>query len=349
MLSRVLVAVAALAAGLPALALADVDTAVVARVEVPRVYRLDGVVEAVQQSTVTAQTAGQVEQLLFDVEDYVEQGALIAVIKDTEQKARLTQAEASLKAAKAQLADAQSEYERIQGVFKKNLVSKQDMDKAAAGLKTARAQHEAAEAALAQAAEQRDYTQVRAPYTGIVTARHLEVGEVAQPGTPVMTGISLDRLRVIVDVPQGMVPAVRRYQQAQVRQPGSGWIDATGLTIFPFAEQGSNTFKVRLDLPAGLGGLFPGMFVKTAFVTGDEEALVVPEHAVVFRSEVTGVYVVDPAGAVSLRHVRLGHALGDGRTVVLAGLSEGERVAVDSIAAGVALKQQRSARVESHE
>ncbi|MFM1891944.1 MAG: hypothetical protein RLZ44_1021 [Pseudomonadota bacterium] len=347
MLSRTLAVLLGLSIAVPGLA--ALDTAEVEQVEVPRVYRLDGVVEAVNQSTVAAQTAGQVERLLVDVEDYVEQGALIAVLKDTEHQARLSQAEANLKAARAQWQDAQAEHERIKGVFEKNVVSKQDMDKAVAALQTARAQFEAAQATLAQAQEQYDYTQIRAPYTGIVTARHVEVGEIAQPGAPIMTGISLDQLRVIVDVPQGIVPAVRRYQQAQVRQPGDGWIDAAELTIFPFAEQGSNTFKVRLELPQGSSGMFPGMFVKTAFVTGTDQALAIPDESVVFRSEVTGVYVVDEQGGISLRHVRLGRALGDGRVAVLAGLSEGERVAVDTIAAGIALKAQRQDQGGDHE
>lgn len=349
MFSRILIGAVVLGFSLPVLA--ELDTVAVARVEVPHVYRLDGVVEAVNQSTISAQTTGQVEQILFDVEDYVQKGAVIAVLKDTEQKARLAQAEANLKAASAQLADAQKEYERIKGVFEKKVVSKQDMDKAAASLKTARAQFEAAQANLQQAKEQHGYTQVRAPYTGIVTQRHMEVGEVAQPGAPIMSGISLDHLRVVVDVPQGMVPAVRRYQKAQVRQPGDGWIDVESMTIFPFAEQGSNTFKVRLDLPEGAAGMFPGMYVKTAFVTGSEEALVVPDESVVFRSEVTGVYVVDDAGRVTLRHVRLGRHLGDGTVAVLAGLSEGERVAVDTIAAGVTLKSLRGqgGKDEAHE
>ena len=334
---------AAVASFVSAPALADLATAQAERVEVPRVYRLDGVVEAVNKSTVSAQTAGQVEDVLFDVEDYVEKGALLVVLKDVEQQSRVDQAEANQKAASARLRDAQLEFRRIQEVFGKKLVSEQELDKARAALDTARAQHDAAEAALGQAREQLDYTRVRAPYTGIVTRRDVQVGETVQPGTPLIRGISLDELRVIVDVPQSLVPKIREHGQAQVRQPGSGWIATERITVFPFADQNSNTFKVRLELPVGLTGLFPGMYVKAAFVTGVTETLAVPEESVVFRSEVTGVYVVDADGGVSLRHIRVGRPLGDGRIAVLAGLQEGERVAVDTIAAGVLLKEQRGA------
>ena len=238
--------------------------------------------------------------------------------------------------------DARQELERIEGLQAKQLVSQQELDKARAALDAAVAEHQAAGAALEQAREQLDYTRVRAPYTGIVTQRLVEVGEVAQVGTPLMTGISLERLRVVVDVPQSVVPLVRDHAAAEVRLPEGGWIDVQRITVFPFADQASNTFKVRLDLPGEVSGLFPGMYVKTAFVTGAQESLVVPDESVVFRSEVTGVYVVDAEGRVSLRHVRVGSPLGDGRVAVLAGLNEGERVAIDTIAAGVLLKEQRA-------
>jgi RND family efflux transporter MFP subunit len=285
-----------------------------------------------------------VEEVLFDVEDYVQKGDLIVVLKDAVQQAQVAKAKASLAAARAQLQDALKEFERIKDIYAKKLVAKKDLDKASAALKTARAQKEAAEAALQQAEEQLGYTRITAPYTGIVTERHVQVGEVAQPGAPLMSGISLDKLRVQADVPQSLVPAIRRFDRAEVQQPGNGWFEVEKITIFPFADQTSNTFRVRLDLPEGVGGMFPGMFVKTAFVTGLREALIVPPEVVVYRSEVTGVYVSDDQGRISLRHVRLGHALPDGRMEVLSGLSEGEQVALDPLAAVVRLKEQREGK-----
>jgi len=153
-----------------------------------------------------------------------------------------------------------------------------------------------------------------------------------------MSGISLEQLRVVVDIPQNLVAQVRTSGRARVQQPGNGWIAAEKLTVFPYADPASNTFRVRLDLKPGTANLFPGMLVKAAFVTGSGEELVVPVRAVVHRSEVTGVYVVAPDGRVTLRHIRLGRDNQDGTFSVLSGLSVGERVATDPIAAGVLLK-----------
>jgi len=329
----------ALLAG-PVAATAELATATVEQTELPREYRLDGSVEAVHQSTMSAQTSGQVQEVLVDVEDYVEQGALIIRLKDTEQSAGHAQAQANLQAANAQLQEAQKEFNRIEGVYARKLVSKADMDRATAALKKARAQQASAVAGLKQASEQLEYTRIRAPFTGIVTERHIEAGETAQPGKPLISGISLDHLRVNVDVPQSLIGKVREHKAARVQLPDGAWIVAEKLMVFPYADPSSNTFKVRADLPQGVKGVFPGMSVKVAFTTGSEQLLTVPQEAVVHRSEVTGVYVLDDQGQLSLRHVRLGRRL-DGRVVVLAGLHAGERVALDPVAAGVALKHQR--------
>jgi RND family efflux transporter MFP subunit len=215
------------------------------------------------------------------------------------------------------------------------------MDKATSALKRAKAGYEAAQAALAQAKEQLEYTRIRAPYSGIVTERLAEVGETAQPGQRIMSGISLEQLRVEVDMPQSLVPRIREFGKARVQRADGGWVDARKITVFPIADHGSNTFRVRVDLPEGTAKLFPGMFVKTAFTTGIKQDLLVPDRAVVYRSEVTGVYVVAGDGSVHFRHVRAGSRRPDGSVVVLAGLMPGERVALDPIAAGVELKRQR--------
>jgi len=312
--------------------------------QLPREFRLDGVVEATQRTTVSAQTTGQVQEILYDVDDYVEKDAVMMVLKDTEHQARVERAKADLKEAEARLDEARDEHQRTKEVHAKQLVADAALDKAEAALKSARARQEAARAGLAQAQEQLDYTRVRAPYSGVLTERHVEPGEVAQPGQALVSGISLDQLRVSVDVPQSQVARIREFGQARVELPDGGYLEAQKLTVFPIADPASNTFKVRLDLAHGSDGLFPGMFVKTVFVIGQREQLVVPARAVVYRSEVTAVYVVGPDGRVQFRHVRLGRPTGDGDVAVLAGLVSEERVALDPVAAGVALKRQRAER-----
>ena len=97
---------------------------------------------------------------------------------------------------------------------------------------------------------------------------------------------------------------------------------------------------MRLELKGDNLSLFPGMFVKAAFTTGQQQALVVPTASIVRRSEVTAVYIKTADGRLGMRFIRKGRELDNGYTVVLAGLQQGETVIVDPIKAGVQLKQQ---------
>ncbi|MCG8097810.1 MAG: efflux RND transporter periplasmic adaptor subunit, partial [Candidatus Thiodiazotropha taylori] len=280
------------------------ETGAVVKRETAREFWLDGTVEAINQTTLSAQTRGQVEQILFDVDDFVEKGQEVVKLKDTEQRAGLDQARADLKEAKARRQEALDDFNRTKDLFGRKLASQSQLDKATAALKSAKARKEAADARLAQATEQFEYTRVKAPYSGIVTHRHVEVGEIASPGQKLMSGTSLDQLRVIVDLPQSLVPVIRQQGKARVLLSSGESIEGVKLTIFPFADQSSSTFQVRVDLPEGVKDLFPGMFVKTAFITGVKQELVVPREAVVYRSEVTAVYVLGSDGRVHFRHIR---------------------------------------------
>jgi len=319
----------------------DLETVTVSYKEIAREYRFDGRVEAVHRTTMSAQTTGQVKKIMFDVDDYVEKNALVLQLSDKEQAAKLDQAKAKLKEALARFTEAEDENKRIVEIYAKKLVAKQAVDKASAALKATRASMQAAQAGLDQAQEQYAYTQIRAPYAGIVTKRFIEVGEMASPGKPLMSGLSLERLRVEVDVPQNLVAEVRNASHVTVVHNTESVAEVTEVTVFPFADEQTHTFRVRLDLVAGDYRLFPGMFVKAVFNVGQQHSLVIPASAVVYRSEVTAVYIINDQGEIGLRVIRPGRIFENGSIMVLAGLNEGDRVALDPIAAGVLLKQAR--------
>jgi len=321
----------------PAAGGGSLATTVVGRQSAPIERVLDGTVEAVNQSTVSAQTAGRVTGIYFDVNDVVPAGALLVSIRSTEQVANLTQAQAALKEATAREAEAQVHYERIRDMYERKVVAKTTYDEARASRDAAVARLIAARAGLQAAREGVSYTEIRAPYAGVVTQKHVQVGEAVAPGTPLMTGASLDALRVVVEIPQSVIAEVRVTRRAVV-YAGERRIESSGLTIFPAAQPETNTFRARIELPKDVQGLAPGMFVKVGFVTGEAERMLVPRSAIVERSEMRGVYVVAPDGRVSLRQVRLGQARGDA-VEILAGLAPGEQVALDPVAAGLRARQ----------
>jgi len=306
-------------------------------------FHLDGIVEATNKTTVSAQTSGKIKAVLFDVGDYVETGSVILSLNDTEQQASVKKAEAAVQEARALNLKAKQEYERVKSTYAKKVASKSSLDEAKAQYQAATARLNAAIAGLTQTQEQLSYTQILAAYSGLVTQRHVEPGEAVQPGMPLLTGISLEQLRVVVYVPQNLVNKLRKFSKASILHPETNeTLAAQKITIFPYADPTTNTFKARLDLTPGTKQLYPGMFVKVSFVTGETEKLTLPAKSVVHRSEITGVYVIAENDRVSFRQIRTGGENGNSdNLIILAGLDEGEKVALDPIAAGALLIKQR--------
>ncbi|MDH3760494.1 MAG: efflux RND transporter periplasmic adaptor subunit [Gammaproteobacteria bacterium] len=319
------------------------ETVTSARVSMPLEYRVDGVVEARQQATLSAEVAGKVESVNFDVDDFVERGEIILRIRDHDYRAQQKKARAALDEANASLQDMQLEYGRSQDLRKQKLISQADFDKARANLKAAQARKSAADANLAQATEQLDHTVLRAPYSGVVVERHVEPGEAVNPGQPIMTGYGLGELRVTAMVPQSMIGELRQRRSAQVILLEDGQVlEVSKITIHPFANPKNHSFPVRLDLPQTDTALYPGMLVKVALAIGSTERMLLPQQALVSRSEVNAVYVIAADGKLALRQVRPGNRYGD-QVEILAGLDEDEVIALDPVRAGIEHKRQLDA------
>lgn len=313
--------------------LPKLETLTLAPTKVAQEVKFDGVIEAINQATVSAQTAGRVVELPVDVGDFVKKGDLIVRFTDVEQKARAASAQAKFAESKAQFA-------RMQDMWAKKLIAKADYDKAESAYKSA-------EAGLRESEQNLNYTAIYAPYAGIVVSRMIKVGETVAPGTPLMTGLSLEQLRAQVEIPQQHIGPVRKFKQARILLADGKLLETSDMRIPPSADMETHSFKVLVNLPSGElitqaeGRLFPGTLTKIAFVTGESESLLVPARAVAQRGEVSAVYVVSDAG-IELRQLRLGSLTSDNRYPVLAGLHSGDKIALDPIAAAYAYKQAHS-------
>ncbi len=315
---------------------AELAAVTVHRETVPGEQIWDGVVEAVNAATLSAQTNARVLELPYDVGDVVPAGAVLVRFTDVEQSSATRAAQAQIASAKAAYVNAEANYRRIAAIFARGLIAKAELDQALAQRDAAQAAMAAAEAQWRQVGQQVDYTVVRAPYAAIVTRRYVQVGESVQAGPPAPQPLiaiqSLEKLRVNVQVPQGAAAAIRRYGRAAVlADHGARRIAADKVSVFPYADPDTHSFSVRVEFPGKDTGLYPGMTVKIAFAAGEARRLMVPVSALVERGELRGVYVLGADG-VSLRQLRVGEPE-DGRVEVLSGLDDGERIAADPTAA----------------
>ena len=310
----------------------------------PQVILLDGVVEPVNQGTVAAQTSGRVIGVYVDVNDHVSQGQVLLEISAVQQSAALDAAQARLASALAQNREAQAQVNRYRQLFPKGAISRDQMDSAEARAKSSAAAVQSAQAQVAQAKESLGYTSITAPYAGVVTERHVELGETVAPGTPLVSGFSLQKLRIETSIPQRYHTKVQTVSQFRVMAPSHEAVTPTEYSLFSYADPQSHNFKLRLSLPDNTASLVPGMWVKTEFVYASRNVLMIPQTAVIRRAELSAVYRLLPEDLVTedlvpdarvLNPVRLGQTYGD-YVEVLSGLEPGDRIANPAIPAQTA-------------
>lgn len=304
--------------------------------EVDLTTTAEAVVEAVRQSTVAAQVSGRIVDIRFDVGDRVQKGDVILRIDERAASLAVAASEAQMREAEAALVNARAQFERTKQLVAQKFVSQAALEKSEADLKAAEARMRAMVAGTGAAVTEKSFTTIVAPYSGIVSARHVQLGEMAAPGKPLLTGFDPTTLRVVATVSSAQVPAIQAGSKARIEVPSiERWVEVKSVTLVPSADPRTHTSQVRLDLPAEARGLLPGVFARAHFVTGRAARLMVPRAAVLRRSEVTAVYVVDAKGLASLRQIRLGAVSDETSVEVLAGLRPGEKVAVEPVKAGM--------------
>lgn len=297
--------------------------------------RYEGHVEAVRQTVLSAQVPGAIVELPVKAGDTVKAGQLLVRLDARAAQQTAAAGAAQAQAARAMLEAATREFERQKQLFDKHYISQAALDRAEAQYKASQAEAQAQLANAGAASTQSSFYVLKAPYAGIVADVPVVLGDMAMPGRPLVTVYDPAALRVTVALPETAAATLRSGATPTVQLPGiAAPVKPSGMQLLPTADPATHTFELRLDLPAGLAGVMPGQFAAALVATPPAAGatLSVPLRAVVRRAELTGVYVVGADGKPQLRQVRLGRASGD-QVEVLAGVTAGERVAVDPQAA----------------
>lgn len=312
----------------------------------------EATIEAVRQSTLAAQIPGRIIALGADAGDRVAKGQLLARIDPAEAAAAVAAAEAGIARAQTALANARDEYGRARSLVERRFLSQSALDSARTRFEAAEAELRAARAQREQAATVRGHAEVVSPLDGVVAARHIEAGEMAQPGRELLTVYDPAQLRAVADLaPQRLAELGAGPLRASVELPASGrMIEAAAVTVLPAADARTHTVRVRVDLPAGTADVLPGSFARVHFHGAAAPAaaagpVVIPSAAVLRRGELTAVYAADGKGGFTLRQIRVGRTLPGGEAVeVLSGLRGDETLALDPVQAGIQTRSAAAAR-----
>lgn len=276
---------------------------------------ITGTVRAARTATVASTLIGTVSDVRVALGDRVRAGEVLVRLSAREVDARLAQAEAI--AAQSAL-----EHDRSVVLRDHDAISQAQAD-------AALAQFRVAEAARTEARTLADHTVIRAPFSGVVTTKLAEVGDVATPGRSLLVIESPELLRFEAMVPEAAAHALARRDTLSVSLDGVGSIDGTVAEISPSADPASRTVLVKLDLPRGTQAR-PGMFGRVASTTIYRNGVTVPPAALIRRGQLDELFVVE-AGIARLRLVRLGSERA-GEVEIAGGVRHGETVAISETA-----------------
>lgn len=273
-----------------------------------------GALNSKNTSVLSSKVMGKVVSLTVNEGDYVSQGKLLLRIESGEISAQLYQAQAAFNNAKLQ-------FDRIRRLFDEKAATQMEMDQATLGF-------ESANAGLNAAKAMESYTVVTAPISGQIVEKHINLGEMALPGQPIIKIEDNRNLRLDVTVKEEDIRFIQPGKQVTVRidaLPGKE-IKARVAQVVPAADVRTHSFVVKIDIPADKG-LITGMYGKAFFSTGTREAILVPRSAVVNLSGLSGVYIVSGDGNAVFQMIQLGDTHGESIEAVT-GLKAGDTVIV---------------------
>jgi len=307
-------------------------------------YEITGTVRARNSATVSGRIMGEVKDVRVRLGDRVAEGQILLVIDSPDIKARAGEAEEALETARIGLEMAERKrrlaektYSRYERLFKERAISRQEFDEISTERDMAVLEVHRAERALRQAEEAvreaeavEGYTIIRAPFSGVIAEKHIEVGDMVSPGMPLFS-LEDDHYTVEVPVDEGLAKRVKRGMNVEVTVPAAGLkMMAPVSEVAPQVSAHTRTFRVKIDLGSGVKGISGGMYAVVRIPYGGRETIMIPEGALLRRGELRGVYVVDQEGIVSMRLVRTGKER-DGMVEILSGLAPGERIVIEGI------------------
>lgn len=296
----------------------------------PTTVVVDAEVEAITAATVSAQVSARVKRLFVDVNDKVEAGDILVELDDTELRLRLAKAKAAKSVASAQLTQANTEYKRLKGLETQQFVSDQDISIAMSNREVAQAKVYLTQAEIAEVQQLLTYTKITAPYSGVVTARHIEIGEMAAIGAPLLSGFRMNQNRIVAQIPNRLIDGLESQGILTMKTGENNWLKLTDLTIAPNSSADSRSVMVRANVDDSVLKLRAGSLVKVGVVVGYRNALTVPTSAVFYQGDLAAVYV-QVADVIALRQVLVGN-IDSGQIEILSGLANEDKVVTDSAA-----------------
>lgn len=291
---------------------------------------VSGTVQAANSAKLSTRVMGYVEKINVNVGDKVNKGQLLLSINSSDLAAKRAQVNARILEATAAYENAKKDYERFQNLFNQNSASQKELDDMSARFNMAEARLQSTKELKKEIDAQFTYTNIRAPFDGIIASKLIDVGTLANPGMPLLLVESPDEFEVVAKIPESAIASIKRGTEVGLT------ISAIETNIKGLVKEVSSSsslsggqYLVTIGISESNKNIRSGMFASVQFPTissdsnGSVSSILIPKEVIIRRGQLTGLFTVSQQNTAVLRWLRLGNTTGE-YVEVLSGLKRGE-------------------------
>ena len=290
-----------------------------------------GQVVSGETAMISTRVMGFITDIKVKPGDKVQKGQLLVTISNGDILAKRAQAHAMVSEAEAAMLDAQKDYERYTELFKQQSASQKELENITLNYNSIKAKAEAARQMQNEADAMLAYTNLTAPFAGVITQKNADAGSMANPGMPILTLEQSGSFQVNTSVTESDIDQVKVGADARIIIESIGRMLAGKVSeVSPSSQMSGGQYLVKVRIPdSEKNGLHSGMYAKVSIEVSDERgnvnhSVMVPASAIVNKDQLNGLYTISEGQTALLRWVKLGKKEGE-QVEVLSGLTSDEK------------------------
>lgn len=294
---------------------------------------VSGKLQASNSADLSTRMMGYVNKVHVNVGDQVKEGQLLVSINNSDLQAKRAQVNAGIREATAAFNNAEKDYNRFKNLFADNSASQKEMDDMTTNFDMAKARLESANQMKNEINAQFAYSNITAPFSGTITSKNVEAGNMANPGVPLISIETPGNFEVMAMVPESEISEIKNGTTVDVLVKSiNKIIKGNVIEVSTSAKHTGGQYLVKIALEKTDANILSGMFTTVQFPIerkSKSAMVLIPIEALVTNGQLSGVYTVSQSNTALLRWLRLGRTFGN-QVEVLSGLNTDEAYIVSA-------------------